>query len=356
MNPTAKRILYIGLVLIVLFIIIYPKLDLEEEKSPQVEAATSGPQDKTLTLNGVEVSYEPLNFDVKVTGSIIADESVALSSEVSAKVDGIYFKEGEQVEEGELLVSLSDDEIDAELEKQRFTQKLNEQNEYRQRRLLESEAISKEEYDIALTTLNTTLSDIKLLEVRKEKHQIKAPFSGVIGLRQISIGSYINPGQLIATIYKIDPIKLDFSIPGRYLQDINLGDKVKFTVDAYENEFEGEIYAIEPQIDPQTRSIRLRAICENAQGKLLRGQFAKITLILDEIEDAIMLPTEAVVPELNGTKVWVHKDGKVTSRQVTTGIRTAGNIQITNGLQPGDVVITSGLLQVRPGMEVKVTL
>ena len=355
MNKLVKRILYIFLGLIVIFIIAYPKIDFGSDSEQQtVGAAKTQPK---ITVNAQECTYESMNFTVRVTGSIIADESIAVNSEISAKVDKIHFKEGQKVKKGELLVALNDDEIDAELEKLKFTKQLNEDNEYRQRVLLEKEAISKEEYDIALTTLNTSLADIKLLQVRKSKHQIRAPFDGVIGLRQISLGSYINPGQLITNLYKINPVKIDFAVPGRYLTDVDEGDKIEFTVDAYPTEtFTGEIYAIEPQIDPETRSIRLRAISKNPGDKLLPGQFAKISLILDRVENAIMLPNEAVIPELNGKKVYVYEDGKVASRSVTTGVRTEDRIQVVEGLEPGTVVITTGLLQVRPGMEVNVKM
>lgn len=353
MNKLVKRILYIILLVVVVFIIAYPKIEFGTSKE---ETLGGSPDSSPLTVNAQEIRFEPMNFTVNVTGTILADESVALNSEISAKVDQVFFKEGQKIKENQLLVSLNDDEIEAELEKLRFTKKLNEENEYRQRRLLEKEAISKEEYDIALTTLNTSLADIKLLEVRKSKHEIRAPFSGTIGLRQVSVGSYINPGQLITNIYKIDRVKIDFAIPGRYLTEVDVGDKIEFTVDAYEDVFEGEIYAIEPQIDPQTRSIKLRAISENTDNKLLPGQFAKISLILEKIENAIMIPNEAVIPELNGKKVFVFKDGVVESKSIVTGVRNEDKIQVLSGLEPGEVVITSGLLQIRQGMQVNVQL
>jgi membrane fusion protein (multidrug efflux system) len=355
MNKTLKRILYAILILVVVFIIIYPKLDFSND-SDGAPAQNSGAQSSTLTVSGLVASKEKIDFSIKITGTIIADESVELKSEVSAKVDKIHFREGQQIKKGQLLVSLNDDEISAELTKLQYTKKLNEENEYRQRQLLEREAISKEEYDIALTTLNTSEADIRLLQVRQAKHDIRAPFDGVIGLRQVSVGSYINPGETITNLYKINPVKLDFSVPGRYLPDVNLGDKIRFTVDAYEQEFEGEIYAIEPQIDPQSRSVNLRGVSPNPDGKLLPGQFARISLILDTYDEAIMIPNEAVVPELNGKKVWVVENGKVSTKAVTTGIRNERNIQVLEGLNSGDTVITTGLLQIRQGMDINVQL
>jgi membrane fusion protein (multidrug efflux system) len=355
MNTTVKRLLYSVLVLVVIGIIIYPKLDFSSEESGKTVPTPSKSSTK-LTVDAVRIAYKTLDFNVRVTGSVIADENVTLNSEVSGIVEGIHFEEGMRVQKGQLLVSLNDDEIEAELEKLAFNKKLFEDAEFRQRQLLENEAISREEYEVALNTLNTSLADIKLLQTRQAKHKIRAPFTGTLGLREISLGSYLTPGVDIVNLYKTNPIKIDFQIPGRYLKDVNVGDKLFFTVDAYDEPFEGEIYAIEPEIDPRTRSIQLRARSANPDRKLLPGQFAKINLVLEEIEEAIMVPTISVIPELNTTKVFVFNDGKVESKTVETGIRNEDEVQIVSGLQPGDVVITSGLLQVRNGMEINVNL
>ena len=352
MNVNFKRILYTVLALVIVFIIAYPKLDFSGEKPGQSQA--SAPVQTLLSVQGMTVIYEPLDYVVRVTGTIIADESVNLNAEVSGKVEQIFYKEGQDVKRGQLLLTLNDDELVAELEKLKFNKKLYEDNEFRQRSLLESEAISREEYEIALTTLNISLAEISLLETRQAKHRIRAPFDGKIGLRQVSVGSYIQTGSAISSIYRINPVKIDFSIPGRYLKEINVGDKLRFTVDAYEEEFEGQIYALEPQIDPQSRSIKLRATSPNPDYKLLPGQFAKINLILDRVENAIMVPSLAVIPELNATKVFVYKDGKVDTRRVETGIRMEDKVQVVSGLEPGEVVITSGLMQIRQGMEVTI--
>jgi len=351
MKRGLKRLLYLVLVLAVAFIIAYPKLDLSAKESA---TPTRSARSTVLTVEGEQIKHETIDYSVRVTGTIIADESVNLSSEVSAKIDQILFQEGEKVKKGQLLVALNDDELIAELEKLKFTTKLNEDNEFRQRKLLEKEAISREEYEIALTTLNTSQSEIKLLETRRAKYKIYAPFSGRVGLREVSVGSYINPGSTIARVYSIDQVKIDFSVPGKYLKDINVGDQIQFSVEGYEEAFDGSIYALEPQIDPQSRSIKLRASSPNKENKLLPGQFVKINLILDRIENSIMVPNIALIPELNQIKVFVYVDGAVETRIVEPGIRTEEKVQIMNGLSPGDVIITTGLLQIRQGMKVNI--
>lgn len=355
MNSTVKKILIFVIVLAAIGFIIYPQLDFDNGNAAESDEQAAKPSDK-LPVTAVIAKAANLDNNLRSTGSLMANESVTLSSEVSGVVERIYFKEGEHVKKGQLLIQLNDDEIKAEIEKLQFTRKLNEDIEYRQKQLLQREAISQEEYETALTTLNTTRSDIKVRQVRLDKHQIRAPFSGVIGLRSVSVGSYLNPADNIATLYSINPIKIDFSVPGKYSSQVNAGDKITFTTDAHEEVFTGQIYAIEPQIDPKTRSLKIRATSENKENKLLPGQFAKIQLTLNSYESAIMIPTEAVIPELNGKKVYVYKNGVAETKQIETGIRTADKIQVISGLNAGDTIITSGTLQLRQGTSVDIEL
>lgn len=355
MNKTSKRILYTVITLVILGIIIYPKLPTDGEDSAQ-QAAAAASKSAKLTVDALVVTRSQLKNTVNVTGSILADESVILNSEVAGKVEKIYFKEGQKVKKGELLVKLNDEEVQAEIEKLQYTQQLNKDNEFRQKQLLEKEAISREEYETSLTTLNTTVAEIKVMQARLDKHHIRSPFDGIIGLRDISEGSYLNPGSRIAELYKIDPVKLEFAIPSKYIALVNEGDSLTFSVDAYDEEFSGIIYAIEPQIDPQTRSLRVRAKAPNDHAKLLPGQFTRISLILETIPNAMMVPTIAIIPELNGKKLYLYKNGVVESQSIETGIRTEEQLQVLKGLAPGDTVITSGILQINQGSQVNVNL
>lgn len=351
MNSTTKKILVAIIILAVAGFIFYPKLISDDTEEAAATAAMQGPEKVTVTA--VVASENVLDNELRATGSLVANEQVTLKSEVSAVVEKIFFEEGQKVRKGQLLIQLNDDGIRAEIDKLQFTKKLNEDIERRQKKLLAKEAISKEEYETVLTTLNTTLADIKVKQVQLEKHQIRAPFDGIIGLRSVSVGRYLSPADNIATLYNVNPIKIDFSVPGKYSSEVNNGDKIRFTTDAWPDVFTGEIYAIEPRIDPKTRSLMIRAVSANKDNKLLPGQFAKIQLTLDTYESAIMIPTEAVIPELDGKKVFIQENGVAQSRQVETGIRTADNIQVISGLSAGDTVITSGILQIRAGTAVK---
>ena len=352
MGSIGKRIIIAIIGIALIGFIFYPKL-----MKPNSEVILETEDVAKLKVNALTIKNERLDNNLRLTGSLVANESVILKSEVAGRVEKINFDEGQRVSKGQLLVQLNDKEIAAEINKLNFTKKLNEDNEYRQKQLLAKDAISKEEYETALTTLNTILAEIKVREIQIQKHQIRAPFDGIIGLRSVSQGSYINSSDELVTLYNINPIKIDFSIPGKYSSQVNAGDNINFEVDSYEGQqFKGEIYAVEPQIDPKTRSIQARAKSQNKENKLLPGQFVKINLTLNTFENAIMIPTEAVVPELNGKKVFVYNNGLVETKRIETGIRTADKIQVTSGLKAGDIVLTSGVLQLRQGMEVDIIL
>jgi len=350
MKKSIKTLIYIIVILIILGFILYPKL-VPKDPGP---AASSGPQrGGPLPVEARVINPMRIENTIKVTGAILANESIALRSEISGKVEKIYFKEGQRVKRGALILSINDDEIVAQVERLKYTQELNESIEYRQRQLLEKEAISREEYDIALTTMKTTESDLKEREARLAKHKIYAPFDGIIGLRQVSEGSYISPSDLVANLYSINPIKIEFSIPGKYSAQVDIGDKINFTVESSSNEFEGTIYAIEPKIDPRTRTLQIRAICNNDEEELIPGQFANINYILDVLPDALMVPSETLIPEMNSHKIFTYENGLVNQHEVDIGLRTDKDVQITEGIQPGDTIITTGILQIRQGMPVE---
>lgn len=349
-----KRILTISITIAVLFLLALPKLGWFDKK--ETGPAAGGPaQGSILQVEGYLL--KPVLFDnsLIITGSIIANESLELKSEASGKITMINFKEGAKVKKGELLVQINDEEIRAQIEKQRYMQKLNKDNEFRQRQLFKKEAISQEEYDNALNRLNTTISDIKLLEAQLQKTRVFAPFDGIIGLRYVSQGAYISPSTVIATLYNNSPAKIEFAVPSRYSPLISNGEKIRFTVENDTSRiFLGEVYAIEPRIDEATRTLKIRAIADNSKGLLIPGQFVKVDLILNSKPDALLIPTQAVIPGQAGQTVYVSRSGKAKVMTIQTGTRTNLKIEILSGLQAGDTVITTGILQLRNEMPVKV--
>lgn len=326
--------------------------------SKEEEASSAGPgarASRTIPVSGLIARPQVLENKITITGSVIANESVEITSEISGMIEKISFEEGKTVKKGELLIKLNSDELEAQFEKLKYSKKLREDSEYRQRKLLEKEAISQEEYEIALTELNTSIADIKLVEAQLAKTKIRAPFDGVIGLRYISEGSYITSNTRIAYLANINPVKLEFSVPGKYSSKIKNGDKIVFNTDATINDYEGEVYAIDPQIDQNTRTLKIRAISQNTDGTLIPGQFAKIELILQEADNAIMLPTESVIPQLSGHRIYKYENGKAKELNVEIGVRTSTEVEIVNGLNIQDTVLVSGLLQIKDGSAVEIT-
>ncbi|MGB5980235.1 MAG: efflux RND transporter periplasmic adaptor subunit, partial [Cyclobacteriaceae bacterium] len=322
MNKGVKRTLTIVIVVAILFLIAWPKLDfLHSDEEAEAKENVSMRSDE-IPVNVVVVEEQTTDQNIRITGTIQANESVELRSELNGKVNRIYFDEGQPVKRGQLLLKINDEEMSAQLEKLRYTEQLYSESENRQEKLLERGAISQEEYDIAFTELKTATADIKLLEAQIAKSQIRAPFTGVIGLRFISDGSYVTPSDLIATLYSLDPAKIEFSIPGKYADKIKVGDSIRFGVESLEGTFQGQVYAIEPRIDPSTRTVMVRAKSDNTDKRLLPGQFARIELTLGKTENALLVPSQAIIPELDGHKVFVVEQGKAKSKKVKLGNRT----------------------------------
>ncbi|MDX5435805.1 MAG: efflux RND transporter periplasmic adaptor subunit, partial [Pontibacter sp.] len=219
----------------------------------------------------------------------------------------------------------------------------------RQRTLLEKEYISAQEYDQVSNQLATATADIQALKATLAKAYVRAPFDGVIGLRQVSEGSYVSATTPIARIVDVSPVKIDFAIPGRYSQQVKKGDKISFTVEGSPETYEASVYAVQPSIDPTTRTLQVRALFDNKKEEVKPGAFVNVNLSLKESDDAILIPTEAIIPEATGHKIFLAKNGKAVPQMVKIGQRSETLIQIMEGVEPGDTIISSGILQVRDG-------
>ncbi|WP_009032898.1 efflux RND transporter periplasmic adaptor subunit [Indibacter alkaliphilus] len=356
MKKQTKILLTVAIIAVVAVIFIYPRKDQifgnasQGSSSPTGGTAGAG---QVLPVNVVELRPERLENNLSVTGTVLPNETVNLRPEISGLVTKIAFREGEFVKKGTPLVYLNDDELRAQYQRLEYTKKLFESQENRQKQLLEKEAISQEEYDIVLNQFNTNLSDMNLIEAQLNKTVVRAPFDGILGLRQVSEGSVISTTDVIASIVNIDPIKIEFSIPERYAGMVELGSKIFFSSEAGGQQVEGTVYAFEPTIDSGTRTLRLRATSPNRDRKFLPGMFVRIKFVLGVEENAFLVPAESVVPELNGYKVFVsNAEGVVEEKQVSIGTRTETQVQIVDGLKEGDLVLTTGVLQVRTGMTV----
>ena len=349
-----RRFLGILIALLIVAALALPKL-LPRAGGGKDEPTAAAPAvaDRPLQVSVERVATEELVERLATTGTVRANEQVEVVSEIAGKVTRILFEEGSRVASGQLLVELDATELSAERQRVTFRVELAERREARQRELLEQGVISQDGYDLALNQLNVLRSELLVIEAQLVKTEIRAPFAGVIGLREVSLGSYLSPQTRIATLQDIDRVKLDFSVPEQYAARLDPGRQVAFSVKGSEREFVGTIYAIEPSVDPDTRSLLLRARCPNPGRVLVPGAFADVRLVVERIADAITVPSIAVIPELGGKKVFVLAGGRAEPRPVATGIRTEDRVQVTSGLEPGELVITTAVQQLRPGLAVE---
>ncbi|MBC3784611.1 efflux RND transporter periplasmic adaptor subunit [Spirosoma utsteinense] len=312
--------------------------------------ATKG---QTLSVNGFVVETQRLREDIVSSGSLLAAEQVDIYPEISARITQLNIQEGQPVTKGALLVKLFDADLRAQLQKLQAQADNARRTEDRNKQLLERGGISQQEYDIVTTNLRSSLADIELVKANLQRTEIRAPFSGVIGLRNVSNGAVVSPSTLIARLQQITSLKLDFSIPEKYGQSVRNGSKISFLVDGSSQPSQGVVYAIEPGVEEQTRNLRIRARINNTTAKFRPGTFARVTLTIQN-EQSLVVPTQAVIPQTRTNQVILVKNGKAVFKDVKTGLRTAGSIQILSGVAEGDTVATTGLLFLKPDAAVKI--
>ena len=295
---------------------------------------------------------ETLQDIFRTKGVLIPDEEVALSFETSGKITKIYFREGSSVRKGELLAKVNDSPLQAELKKLEAQLPLANDRVFRQKSLLAKDAVSQEAFESVSTELDKLKADIELVKARIAQTELRAPFDGVIGLRQVSEGAYASPSQVISTLTKLSPLKIEFSVNERQANDIKAGTKISFNVENDLNTYEAPVYAVESKLDEKTLSLKARALYSNPGGKLKPGRSANIEIQLSEIKNAIVIPAIASIAEMGRDIVYVYKSGKAQQVEIKKGMRTSSSLQVIDGLQSGDTLIISGVMQLRDGMEV----
>jgi membrane fusion protein (multidrug efflux system) len=329
------------------------KIISDNQKAPE---KNNSKKESILNVNAIKVKYEILDNKIITSGTFLADESIALKSEISGKIDEINFYEGKPVNSKQLLIKLKSDDILAQIKKTKERLNFLELTEKRQKKLLAIEGISQEEYDITLSELSIQKAELEYFNSLLEKTKIYSPFAGTAGLRYFSVGSYITPNDVISNIYKIDRLKLEFSIPQKYFNLLEVGKSIEFTLPPMPDIHNATIYAVDPEINATTRTVIARAYYNNAVKKIKPGSFAEIMLNTSFQDKKIMIPTQALIPDLESEKVYIFKDGKAVFQNVKTGLRTTTEIEIVEGLNEGDIVISSGIMQLRPNTFVKIIL
>jgi len=314
----------------------------------------SGMAAAKVPVDVVVIRPQLLNDEIFTTGTLLANEEVELRPEVSGRVTSISFAEGRRVKKGDVLLRINDRDLRAQLKRKEFEEKEASDNEVRMRRLLELKGISQEDYDKAANALGMIRAEKEVIGSELAKTEIVAPFDGMVGLRYVSEGSYVTSDMLVATMQDVNPIKVEFSVPEKYAKEIKQGSEITVRVGDSGEEYKGSVYAVEAKIDLATRTMKARARIPNPKGDLIPGSFAKVNITLQQLPNAIVIPAESIIPEMNGQKVFICVDGKVRSVPVKTGIRTETGVQIVEGLSPQDTVVVTGLLQLTDDRAVQI--
>jgi len=360
MTRKTKIALIAVIVLIIAGMAFYPKLKSYFFTSEDDLAVVSQPVSQTgrnnpLSVNAKILKYTNLDDIFRTKGVLIPDEEVELSFETSGKITNIYFNEGTNVRKGTLLAKVNDNTLQAELKKLEAQVPLAQDRVYRQKALLAKDAVSQEAYESVNTELDKLMADLELVKARIAQTELRAPFDGVIGLRQVSEGTYATPSTVISTLTKTVPLKIEFSVNESQADDIRQGTSVRFQIDNDTKTYEATVFAVESRLDGNTLSLRARALYPNPGGKLMPGRSANIEIKLKEIKNTITIPSLATIAEMGRDIAYVYKDGRAMQVTITKGMRTASEIQVLNGLLVGDTLLTTGVMQLREGLPVNIS-
>lgn len=307
-----------------------------------------------MRVDGYIVKPQPFQENIEVPGNIVPNDMAEIHPEVSGRIVQLNVAEGKYVGRGTVLAKLYDGDLRAQLNKLQIQLALAQKTEERQAQLLKIQGISQQDYDISLLQVNSLKADIGILQTSISKTVVRAPFSGKLGLKNISIGAYVSPASVIAIINQTDQLKLDFTVPEKYIDKIKMGQLVTFTFEGSKKQLGAKVIATESNITENTRSLTVRASVIGKDDGLLPGSFAKVQLSFDPDPNALLVPTQAVLPQARGKKVILFKGGTAIFADVTTGIRDSARVQIIDGLTAGDTVVVTGLLSVRPEAKIQI--
>lgn len=303
-----------------------------------------------ISVDIIIAGEEDVPNEIEANGTVISEDMIEFHAEISGRITYLNFPDGATVTEGTILAKINDADLQAELEQLKVELNLATKTEQRYSKLLAVNGIDQATYDAALNAVDNLKASIKVKNAQIDKTIIKAPFKGKLGLRQVSLGTYVTPATLIGTLQS-DKVKIDFTLPELYEGLVNIGNKVQVKATSTEASFDATISAIEPQINTATRNIKVRARLDN--GSISPGAFVKV--LLEKKGKGIVVPTNAIIPDAMSNQVIVVKNGKGVYQNVETGIRTSSFIEITKGLTTGDSIVVSGVLFVRPNAKVRIS-
>jgi membrane fusion protein (multidrug efflux system) len=322
----------------------------KKNAAPQGGNRQQGP----LTVEGFVVEERAISDQVEVPGSLMPAEETQLKTEVSGRVVLLNIDEGSDVKKGTLLLKLFDQDLQAQLKKLQVQLQIAAKTEERQRELLQINGISQQDYDLSTLSVENLKADILAVQIAISKTEIRAPYAGKLGLRNVSLGAYLSPNEVVTTLRQVETLKLEFSVPEKYAKEIREGALINFRVDGGNNTHGARVIATESGVDQATRTLRVRARVDEKDAELVPGIFAKVRLQLGKSANALMIPTQAVVPQARTKEVIVFRKDSAQFIPVETGIRDSVFVQIVQGLKVGDTVVTTGLMAIRPNAKIKI--
>ncbi len=327
----------------------------DDKKNTGAQGKETVPKQPPLPVDAIVVSTHELSADIEVPGSLLANESTEIHPEVSGRLVYLNVREGAVVGKGTLLAKLYDGDLQAQLRKLQVQLQIAEQTENRQGQLLKIQGISQQDYDLSLLQVHNIQADIEIIKTTISKTDIRAPYSGKLGLKNVSPGAFVSPTTVLTTISQVNQLKLQFNVPEKYGSMVQKGLKVDFNIDGSTKTFSAAVIATEDAIEENTRSLAVRAIVNNPDKVLFPGAFARVKIVLGKQEDALLVPNDCIVPQGRKKLIYVFRTNKAAATEITTGVRDSSNIQVLTGLKKGDTVITSGLLFLRPNADVKLS-
>ncbi|MBX9782927.1 MAG: efflux RND transporter periplasmic adaptor subunit [Chitinophagaceae bacterium] len=326
----------------------------KEKKNDQAAAkpnAAKGP----MMVQGYIVKTGAVSEPLELPGTLLPLEETEIHPEVNGRIVGLYINEGSSISKGALMIKLFDGDLQAQLKKLKVQLQIAEKTEERSKELLKINGISQQDYDLTFLQVSNIKADIELIETNIAKTEIRAPYSGKIGFRNVSMGAYITPATIVTTIRQINQLKLQFSIPEKYASKIVMGQLIPFSIAGASQKFLAKVYATESIVSETTRGLNIRCLVQQSSNALVAGGFAKVDMDFAKNNNALLVPSQSILPQARGKKVILYKDGIATFADVQTGVRDSANVEIISGLKPGDTIITTGLMGIRPDAKLKLS-
>ncbi len=329
-----------------------------DSKTKKIDPPKSGSRPSAppaLSVEGYLIHPSVLHSSIEVAGTLLPFEETEIHPEVSGKVTYLSIQEGAHVKKGTLLARLFDGDLQAQLQKLKVQLQVAQKTQERQAELLKIGGISQQDYDLSALDVSSIKADIQVLQASIDKTIIRAPFDGKIGFKNISIGAFITPTTIITTIRQDSKLKLEFSVPEKFTPKVKMGNVIFFTTESSPKRYQAKIFATESGITEENRSLKVHAVVENTDKNITAGSFAKVAFDMGDDNDAVMIPTQAIIPEARDKKVITYNGGIALFKIVTTGTRDSAKVEILSGLSIGDTVITTGLLSIQPGSKINLS-